>query len=319
MRVLALAPAYADSPIDGLHVAVKRRWPDDVVLMGSGRVAPPGGVAAATLASYDLVLMADPCRRGSEFWPVKGVNAQVKAVVLHDSCWGVTKQLTWAAEVGVNLILMRVKSDVSMVIEQTRGWDCPPSVQWQPFGFDPAVFSPSGDEERPVDVIITGHLGHVYPMREQATRALRAAAAAGEFVLDDLTLHGCAHPTVTGAAFAARLARAKIAVVTSSKFHYVLMKYYEAPACGCAMVCQRASNGFKQFFTPYPNGEDCFAFDTVEEMLVQIRLLLADDAIRLSVAAAGQKHVHHMHTNQRRVDMLIGHVERMGVADGISE
>ena len=313
MRVLALAPAYADSPIDGLHVAVQRRWGDRVVLLGSGR--PPGTVSVfdATRAEYDLVLMADPCRRGSEFWPVKGVRAPVKAVILHDTCYGVERQLRWAAANGVNMLLLRVKADVPMVAAATRNWDPQPYVGWQPFGFDPHVFHGDPAADRRVDVIITGHLGHVYPERERAQRTLTKAAEQGRFRLDDMTLHGCAHPEVTGANFARRLASAKVAVVTTNVHRYLLMKYYEAPACGCTMLCEPAANGFREFFQPWPGGRHCVTYEG-DGLLPAIDMLLGNEEFRSSIASGGHRHVHECHTNDRRVDLLLDHIVRAGHA-----
>ena len=292
MRILGAVPTYADSPLDGLWLELARRH--DVTLWGEGRPGYRRGTPLREVAGdADLVLLADPARKHSEWWNVHGVRGQVAAVFV-DSCYDFGTRAAWASRHGIALVLLRAKDDVpkyQAALPHAR-------VAWLPFGFDPDAFRDYGEAKR-WDLGIFGHLGrHNYPVRERVREVLLEQ---GELSVFDGCVPGDQPPALTGEAHARAIGRCKVAVATSNVYGHVVQKYYEIPACRTALVAERARHGFGELFVP---GIHLAVFDGPRSVVDIVGRLLDDDARLGALAEAGHRHVHAHHTNAHRVEQL---------------
>ena len=292
MRIVGAVPTYADSPLDGLWLELARHH--DVTLWGEGRPGYRRHTPLRELAAdADLVLLADPVSKGSEWWDTRGVRARV-ATVFVDSCYDFGSRAAWATRQGVGLVLLRAKDDVAKYQAALPH----AQVAWLPFGFDPRVFDDMGEPKRH-DVALFGHLGsHTYPVRERVRAALLSQES---FSVFDGCVRGDEPPRLTGWAYAREIGRARVAVATSNVHGHVVQKYYEIPACGTALVAERARHGFGELLAP---GVHLEVFDDPASVVDVVGRLLDDDARRAELTHAGYRHVHAHHTNAHRVAML---------------
>ena len=293
MRILGAVPVYDDSPLDGLWLELAKHH--KMTLWGEGREGYRRGTPLRDVAgNADLVLLADPARKGSEWWDARRAGPKVAAVFV-DSCYDRGTRIQWVKDHGIPLVLLRAKDDVAAyqaALPEAR-------VEWLPFGFDPDVFRDCHEPKR-YDVVIAGHLGaHNYPVRERARRVLREQLRPGVL---DLCVRGDWSPRKVGRAYAQALSSARIGVVASNVYGHVVQKYFEVPAVGTALVCQRARHGFDELFAP---GEDCVLFrDDCSDLVRVIRGLLSDADRLRRLTDAGCARVTGRHANDNRVVRL---------------
>ena len=293
MRIFGAVPVYDDSPLDGLWLALAKDH--EMTLWGEGREGYRRGTPLRDVAgNADLVLLADPVRKGSEWWDARRAGPKVAAVFV-DSCYDRGTRIRWVKDHGIPLVLLRAKDDVAAyqaALPEAR-------VEWLPFGFDRDVFH-DYQELKQYDVAIFGHLGiHCYPARERARRVLLEHS---QFTVLDGCVPGDVAPRLTGEAYARALASARIGVVTTNVYGHVVQKYYEVPAVRTALVCQRARHGFDEMFAP---GEDCVLFrDDCADLVRVIRSLLSDAERLRRLTDAGWARVTGCHTNEERVVRL---------------
>jgi spore maturation protein CgeB len=84
------------------------------------------------------------------------------------------------------------------------------------------------------------------------------------------------------------------------------MRLYEATGMGALLVTDAGSN-LAELFEP---GRECVAYRDAEELEAELDRVLADDAARREVAAAGQRRTLAEHTYARRMEELVEILER---------
>jgi hypothetical protein len=103
-----------------------------------------------------------------------------------------------------------------------------------------SIFEPAARawEERSIPLLLTGVLGQKhYPLRARYAALIRAGRLGGEIrPHPGYRLAGLDQIQAQYVDYAHHLGRARIALVSSSKFHYALAKYFEAAMAGCLLV-----------------------------------------------------------------------------------
>jgi len=105
------------------------------------------------------------------------------------------------------------------------------------------------------------------------------------------------------------LARTKIALNRHGDIaegHANNMRLFEATGVG-AVVATEAAHNLAELFVP---GEEVVAYRDADDLIAQVRALLADDERRRAVAAAGQARTLREHTYARRIPQLAEMIER---------
>jgi hypothetical protein len=93
-------------------------------------------------------------------------------------------------------------------------------------------------EERSIPLLLTGALGQKhYPLRARYAALIRAGRLPGEIrPHPGYRLPGIDHIGDQYVDYANHLGRARLTLVSSSKFHYALAKYFEASMAGCLLI-----------------------------------------------------------------------------------
>lgn len=115
---------------------------------------------------------------------------------------------------------------------------------------------------------------------------------------------------VLGHGYARAISKSKInlallreALPGASRDDQITSRTFHIPACRGLLLHPRTQD-FLQFFTA---GENCFAFDTNDEMISHIDSLLADQKLRLQVAERGYDLVRHSHSWDHRITTILDH------------
>ncbi len=178
-------------------------------------------------------------------------------------------------------------------------------VTWLPHSIDPAVFTNGTPwEDRDIAVLQTGTITPtVYPFRLHAYRMLQALP--GYLRVQRPPNMPGAWPT--GKHYAAMLCGARIALHSTSVYHYPTAGCLEKPACGAALLTtwepEMAALGFRA-------GVNCIAA-TKDNLRAPVDEWLADDDRLRTLAAAGHDLVHRRHTVKRRAGQLVTALRRI--------
>lgn len=178
---------------------------------------------------------------------------------------------------------------------------CPECVTWYlqegekvlywPEASDPEIFRPG--TQRDLDVVFVGSR---YGMREQLIQALRKAG---------VTVHaygpGWEHGAVTAREMAALFGRAKIVlglgyVGHSRKLRILKLRDFDGPMSGACYV----TSDTPDLLTFYDVGKEIVCYRDTAECVDRVRHLLAHEAERVAIGAAGRRRAEQEHTWDRR-------------------
>lgn len=166
----------------------------------------------------------------------------------------------------------------------------------QPHFIDAAIFYHPPSDRRPEQIILAGDLGAFYPFRARLADMIRNKELPGWIRghpgYEDIKSPKDRDPTVTAAKqeqqlvnFGADFGRAKICLVTDSRWGYSVQKYVEAAAAGCLIVGNVPLDRQTKFagtIVPLSNK------DSNETILSTLNWWLEHDKERIAKAKAAQ-------------------------------
>jgi hypothetical protein len=163
-------------------------------------------------------------------------------------------------------------------------------VMTVPFPFA-SPLEPRMPVEKEIDVLFMG--GATFAGRDQVCSALRNELGA-RFVGGVGNHFGYEH-------YLDSIAKSKIAI--SMRGHgYDTLRYWEIPSFDTLLMAGRMPI---QKPHPFEDGVHVICFDSTDELLNKVRAVLADDAMRIRIATAGNAHLRAYHTARARAKQLI--------------
>ncbi len=183
--------------------------------------------------------------------------------------------------------------------------------------FEPCVLERLGPQpERDIPLSFVGslspdHVSRIAFLEYVATRApLKVWGNGIERLAKSSPIHACYQGEAWGRDMYNILRRSKITL----NFHIDLaenwannMRLYEATGVGTLLLTDQKRN-LAEIFVP---GEHVAAYTDAEDCVRQIHALLADDALRERIAAAGQQHAIQQQNYYRRVGEIIALAEQL--------
>lgn len=110
--------------------------------------------------------------------------------------------------------------------------------------------------------------------------------------------------------FQRRLNQSKIVVNSVDRWKTLNMKFFEVMASGALLVTDHSPDADRVGLKRY---EHYVPYDSVDNLVSQLRFYLANDHSRKKIAEHGQKEVLHHHSNSVRAHQLIAHLRHWGV------
>lgn len=190
-----------------------------------------------------------------------------------------------------------------------RLWNRLPNWYWYPWAVDTSMFhSYRSWDKRENKILLTGRFSRAsYPTRWKVYRKLRLEPWFLQIDRPNDIKTGDSEPREAN--YAKLLSSIKIAIATATGQKYTVMKYFEIPACGTAMLAQNApfkdlrDLGFKM-------GKHFLCLEPQSRTLsIDLEKLLQEDNLLQDVACNSLDLITSRHTVQHRANIWLEYIE----------
>ncbi len=233
--------------------------------------------------------------------------------------YGITTPVAWA-----NLIKGCNYDAVFMRYPLVYGTGHRPEVVWETLG-DKAYWVPwSIDPERfhrrdgvKYDVSFLGSIYDCYPLRQSVYEGLYYAARGYKILREKAPPGPMSQGNykeirdrgfIVGHEYEEALGSSRIMIFDCSYYLYAILKFFEASASGCLVMCNEPSFGKKLGFVPGQTMIDIRENTWEEELLKYLR----DESLRKEIADRGMKVTRENHTHDVRARQFIKILEKAG-------
>ncbi|MFQ6585409.1 glycosyltransferase family protein [Priestia megaterium] len=228
-----------------------------------------------------------------------------KGLIIVDIYWPVNKKIKaqFIIKNKIDLVFSATKEAFLNVFPEFKE-----KFRWLPFSINPNIYK-DRNLNKDIDYLLMGLIDFpskgTYPFREVVLKEMKKEKG---FVHHAHPGHliGYAENSIVNEKYALELNRSKIFFTCGSKYHYPVLKYFEAPACKTLLLAEPNKDILELGFEDNVNFISCNKTDLYEKAKYYIK----NDNIREKISINGYKFIHTYHTNRVRALQFIEFVEK---------